>query len=211
MSRRVLVTGGSRGIGAEVCRAFAQAGDRVAVHYSASADQAHEVVASLPGSGHITVQADMRDAASIQSMVNDVAVAFEGIDVLVNNAGVFIDHPPLATDYSQWQHAFEQTIAVNLFGPANTIWCAVPHMVPGSRIVTVGSRGAFRGEPSAPAYAASKAAVTSMCQSLAQSLAPRGINGSADLGHSVVSGRLVQAPPSVKRRVAAYPLAALRL
>lgn len=175
-ARRILVTGGSRGIGAEVCRAFAAQGDRVAVHFSASAGPAHEVLASLAGSGHIAVQADMRDPESIKAMVDDVAAAFGGIDVLVNNAGVFLDHPPLATSYDEWRAAFEETLAVNLHGPANTIFCAIAHMPPGSRIVTVGSRGAFRGEPTAPAYAASKAAVTSMCQSLAQSLAPRGIS-----------------------------------
>jgi NAD(P)-dependent dehydrogenase (short-subunit alcohol dehydrogenase family) len=175
VTRRVIVTGGSRGIGAEVCRAFAALGDQVVVHYSSGAGPAQDVLASLPGTGHTTLQADLRDPASIKRMVDEAAAHLGGIDVLVNNAGIFIDHPPLTTGYAEWQEAFEQTMAVNLFGPANTIWCAVPHMPSGSRIVTVGSRGAFRGEPTAPAYAASKAAVTSMCQSLAQSLAPKGI------------------------------------
>ena len=155
-ARRVLVTGGSRGIGAEVCRAFAHAGDRVAVHYSASGDAAAAVVASLSGDGHTSVQADLRDAASVKSMVDAAVAHLGGIDVLVNNAGVFIDHPPLTTDFDEWQAAWHETIEVNLYGPANTIFAAVPHMPSGSRIITVGSRGAFRGEPDAPAYAASK-------------------------------------------------------
>lgn len=175
MSRRVLVTGGSRGIGAEVCRTFAAAGDRVAVHYAASADAAAAVLATLAGDGHVTVRADLRDAAGVKSMVDEAAAHLGGIDILVNNAGVFIDHPPLTTAFDEWQRAWQETVEVNLYGPANTVWAALPHMPAGGRIITVGSRGAFRGEPDAPAYAASKAAVTAMGQSLAKSLAPRGI------------------------------------
>jgi NAD(P)-dependent dehydrogenase (short-subunit alcohol dehydrogenase family) len=129
----------------------------------------------LSGDGHTSVQADLRDAASVKSMVDAAVAHLGGIDVLVNNAGVFIDHPPLTTDFDEWQAAWHETIEVNLYGPANTIFAAVPHMPSGSRIITVGSRGAFRGEPDAPAYAASKAGVTAMGQSLAKSLAPRGI------------------------------------
>ena len=175
MTRRVLVTGGSRGIGAQICRTFAAAGDHVAVHYSASATAANEVLASLPGTGHITVQADLRDADAVKAMVDAAAAHLGGIDVLVNNAGVFIDHPPLDTGFDEWQQAWRETVEVNLYGPANAVWAALPHMPSGARIITVGSRGAFRGEPDAPAYAASKAAVTAMGQSLAKSLAPRGI------------------------------------
>ncbi|MFM8774661.1 MAG: SDR family NAD(P)-dependent oxidoreductase, partial [Actinomycetota bacterium] len=96
-------------------------------------------------------------------------------DVLVNNAGVFFAHPIDEVDYQTWQEAWRETLDVNLVGPANVTWCAVRHMGPGGRIVNVGSRGAFRGEPHSPAYGASKAAIAAFGQSLAKYLGGRGI------------------------------------
>ena len=175
--RRVLVTGGSRGIGTAICRAFAEAGDRVAVHGSRGGSGAAEVVAALPGEGHVAVQTDLRDPEAVRAMVDAAASALTGIDVLVNNAGVFLAHPIGTTDYAGWQAAWDEVLGVNLVGAANVTWCALQHMPSdgSARIVNVGSRGAFRGEPDSPAYGASKAALTAFGQSLARSLAPRGI------------------------------------
>jgi 3-oxoacyl-[acyl-carrier protein] reductase len=173
--RRVLVTGGSRGIGAAVARAFATSGDRVAVHYGSRREQAVDVQSSLPGTGHVVVGADLEDPEAIRAMVSEVADAFGGIDVLVNNAGVFEPHPIVDSSYEQWQRAWARTLAVNLVGAANVTWCAVRHMGRGGRIVNISSRGAFRGEPEHPAYGASKAGMVSLAQSLARSLGPRGI------------------------------------
>jgi NAD(P)-dependent dehydrogenase (short-subunit alcohol dehydrogenase family) len=64
-ARAVLVTGGSRGIGRAIARAFAERGDRVAVHHGSSREQAEEVVAGLPGNGHALVQADMGDPDAV--------------------------------------------------------------------------------------------------------------------------------------------------
>ena len=175
MDRAVLVTGASRGIGAATAHAFAAAGDRVAVHYSSSRDAAERVLKELPGSGHVLVQADLADPTAIQTMVDDAAKALGGIDVLVNNAGVYHPHRIRETTYDEWQQAWTDTLAVNLVGPANVTWCAVRHMGRGGRIVNVSSRGAFRGEPNQPAYGASKAAIVSLTQSLARALGPEGI------------------------------------
>ncbi|HEV7625214.1 MAG TPA: SDR family oxidoreductase [Streptomyces sp.] len=175
MNRSVLVTGASRGIGAATARAFAASGDRVAVHYSASADAAAQVLKELPGSGHVMVQADLADPAAIETMVDDAARALGSIDVLVNNAGLYVPHRIRETTYAEWQQAWTDTLAVNLVGPANVTWCAVQHMSRGGRIVNVSSRGAFRGEPNQPAYGASKAAIVSFTQSLARALGPEGI------------------------------------
>jgi 3-oxoacyl-[acyl-carrier protein] reductase len=177
MDRRrcVLVTGGSRGIGAAVARAFAEAGDRVAVHYGARRDRALAVVADLPGAGHLAVGADLADPDAVREMVDAAAEALGRIDVLVNNAGVFEPHPITDTSYEQWRQAWERTLAVDLVGPANVTWCAVRHMGRGGRIVNVSSRGAFRGEPGQPAYGAAKAGLVAFGQSLARALGPLGI------------------------------------
>jgi 3-oxoacyl-[acyl-carrier protein] reductase len=177
--RRVLVTGASRGIGAATARAFADSGDRVAVHYGQRRREAVEVAASLSGTDHLVVGADLADADAVQRMVAEVEAAFGAVDVLVNNAGVFEAHPIDQTTYEEWQRAWQHTLGVNLLGAANLTWCVVQRMSRGGRIVNVASRGAFRGEPGQPAYGASKAALIAFGQSLARALGHRGIAVSA--------------------------------
>jgi len=176
--RAVLVTGGSRGIGRAIAHAFAAQGDSVAVHWGSSRDLAERVLADLPGDGHVLVQADMADAGAVGDMVDRAAAELGGLDVLVNNAGVFRAHPPLTTSYDEWQAAWAQTLAVNLVGAANATFCAVPHLIAagGGAVVNVSSRGAFRGEPNNPAYGASKAGLNAFAQSMALALAPQGIS-----------------------------------
>jgi 3-oxoacyl-[acyl-carrier protein] reductase len=173
----MLVTGGSRGIGAAVARAFAAAGDRVAVHYGSGRAGAEQTLASLPGEGHALVGADLGDPEAVRRMVDEAAGALGGLDVLVNNAGVYLENQITESSYEQWQRAWHATLAVNLVGAANVTWCAVHHMLAGGggRVVNVSSRGAFRGEPTHLAYGASKAALNAFGQSLARALAPHGI------------------------------------
>lgn len=174
--RAVLVTGASRGIGRAVAQAFADLGDRVAVHHRDSAALAQEVLSGLPGDGHTVVRADLADPEAIRQMVDQAAADLDGLDVLVNNAGIYVWHPITEVSYEQWQDAWRQTMAVNLAGAANATWCAVQHMKEGGgRIINVTSRGAFRGEPRHPAYGASKAGLNAFGQSMARALAPYGI------------------------------------
>ena len=176
--RAVLVTGASRGIGAAIARAFARDGDRVAVHFGRSGGRAEEVAAGLEGSGHVVVGGDLTDPDAVRAMVDAAAEGLGGIDVLVNNAGVFTPHPISETTYEEWQAGWRETLGVNLVGAANVTWCAVAHMLRGGRagrIVNVASRGAFRGEPGQPAYGASKAGIIAFGQSLARDLGPKGI------------------------------------
>ncbi|MCV2491708.1 SDR family oxidoreductase [Geodermatophilus sp. YIM 151500] len=177
-SRAVLVTGGSRGIGRAIARAFAARGDRVAVHWGESRDRAEAVLAELPGSGHVLVQADLTDAGAVAAMVDSAADALGGLDVLVNNAGVFTASPPLSSSYERWQEVWARTLAVNLVGAANATFRAVPHLraAGGGAVMNVSSRGAFRGEPDNPAYGASKAGLNAFAQSMAVALAPLGIS-----------------------------------
>lgn len=177
MSRRILVTGGSRGIGAAISRRFAELGDVVAVNFATRQDAADALVAELPGTGHLSVQGDLREPAQVKAMVDGAATALGGIDVLVNNAGVFFSHHITEASYEEWQQAWADTLGTNLIGAANATYCAIRHMPTDGtgRIVNVGSRGAFRGEPKAPAYGASKAGIAAFGQSMAKELGPLGI------------------------------------
>ena len=148
------------------------------MHYRDAVGAADAVRDSLPGAGHVTVRADLADAAAVRAMVDDAAGRLGGLDVLVNNAGIYLEHPVTGASYEEWQAAWQATLGVNLVGAANATWCAVRHMIAGGRggrIVNVGSRGAYRGEPTHPAYGASKAGLHALGQSLAVALAPHGI------------------------------------
>jgi NAD(P)-dependent dehydrogenase (short-subunit alcohol dehydrogenase family) len=171
--RVALVTGASRGIGRAIAREFAAEGARVAVHYVADGAGAASTVESLDGGDHLAAQADLSDPAAVAALVADVASRLGGIDVLVNNAGIYEPHPVLATTFDEWRGIWLRTIETNLLGPANLIHAVVPWMVQrgGGRIVNVTSRGAFRGEPDHPAYGASKAGLNSLSQSMARALA----------------------------------------
>lgn len=173
----VLITGASRGIGRTCAQMFAAHGAKVAVHYNRNQAAAEETRASLEGDGHFIVQAEMSDPDSVKNMVDSVVAQMGKLDILVNNAGIYEDHAVTEVDYATWQAQWQQIINVNLIGAANAIYCAAQHMIPngGGRVVNVSSRGAFRGEPTAPAYGASKAGMNSMGQSLAKFLAPHGI------------------------------------
>jgi NAD(P)-dependent dehydrogenase (short-subunit alcohol dehydrogenase family) len=155
----------------------------VAVHCRDGVVAAEAVRDSLPGHGHVIVRADLTDPEAVRAMVDDAAGQLGGLDVLVNNAGIYGGVPVLGTSYAEWQAAWQATLGINLTGAANATWCAVRHMVAngsagrasGGRIVNVGSRGAYRGEPAHPAYGASKAGLHAFGQSLAVALAPHGI------------------------------------
>ncbi len=198
-SRGVLVTGSSRGVGAATARCFAERGDRVAVHYRHGRSAAEAVLGTLPGSGHALVRADLSDPAEVRRLADDAIAALGRIDVLVNNAAMFLDpatveaagggsrrgdHRITDVDYDWWVRAWQTTLATNLIGPANLTWCVARHMIsvpppldsPRGRIVNVGSRGAYRGEPDVPAYGASKAGLHAFGQSMAIALAPEGIS-----------------------------------
>lgn len=179
MKERVaLVTGASGGIGRAVCQRLAAEGTKIAVHYHGNEDAADETLAALDGEGHRKVQADLRDAAAVEAMVEHTVQDLGRLDILVNNAGIFKHHPPLEVSYDEWQQNWQDTLGTNLLGPANAAWAAARHMESqgdGGRIINVTSRGAFRGEPQSPAYGASKAGLNSLSQSLAVALAPHGI------------------------------------
>jgi len=172
-----LVTGASRGIGAAIAVDMARLGARVVVHYGHNEDLAKQVAESLDGDGHLVLGSDLADPSAAAGFIAEVVSQTERLDVLVNNAGIYYPHAPLNVDATEWLDKWQQTLAVNLVSPAALCHAAANVMAEqgGGRIINVGSRGAFRGEPECPAYGASKAGLHAMSQSLALALAPRGI------------------------------------
>jgi 3-oxoacyl-[acyl-carrier protein] reductase len=176
-----LVTGAGRGIGAAIAQGLAAAGHRVAVHSGSDRAAAERVAAALPGSGHAVVIGNVADPSVCAQIVAETVAGLGDLDVVVNNAGIFEAHPIDAVDYGEWHRAWERTLAVNVVGPADLAWQLVDHVrhrpagPSGARLISVGSRGAYRGEPATPAYGASKAGLHAMTQSLAVALAPLGI------------------------------------
>ncbi len=175
--KRVLVTGGSRGIGFAISKAFAERGATVAIIYNSNAAAASEAIKNLAGVGHCAFSCNIADADQVKATVDHVFESLGAIDILINNAGIGIYHPLAESSYDEWQSAWQATLATNLLGPANLCFCVGQLMISqgGGRIVNISSRGAFRGEPIKPAYGASKAALNSLTQSLAVALAPHNI------------------------------------
>ena len=172
-----LITGAARGIGRVIAQQFAENGARVALHFHSNREAAEKGFDPLAGTSHSLHQADITDAAEASQLVEAVIRQHGRLDILVNNAAIFEAHPIAKISYEDWQASWQRTLNTNLIGAANVTFCAAQQMIQqgGGSIVNISSRGAFRGEPHAPAYGASKAALNAMSQSLAQALAPHSI------------------------------------
>jgi NAD(P)-dependent dehydrogenase (short-subunit alcohol dehydrogenase family) len=172
-----LVTGASRGIGHAIAQAFAEEGANVALHYHSHPEAAEEVLHTLPKGRHALFHADLASKPSAASLIQNVVQTMGALDILVNNAGIFELHPMEEMEFEQWEDIWTRTISVNLHGPAILSFFAAKQMFKqgGGSIINISSRGAFRGEPLAPAYGASKAGLNALSQSLAKALAPHRI------------------------------------
>ncbi len=173
----VLISGGSRGIGAAIATAFAARGAKVAINYVRNEQAAQKHLDTLEGNGHIHLQGDVARERDCQSLIDAAVKHFGRLDILINNAGIHEQHPLEEVDYANWNRIWRETLEVNLLGPARLMYLAARQMMSqgAGRIVNVSSRGAFRGEPDQPAYGASKGGLNALGQSLAQKLAPHGV------------------------------------
>ena len=173
----VLITGASGGIGSVTAAQFAESDAKVILHYNSQQEKAENLRKELKGNGHIILGGDLTNPHDIDKIVEQALSAFGRIDVLVNNAGVYFEHPIDKIDFNEWQNAWSRTINTNLIGPANLTFIVAKEMIKqgSGKIINISSRGAFRGEPTGPAYAASKAGLNALGQSLAIALAPHNI------------------------------------
>lgn len=171
--KNVLITGGSRGIGRACAQLFSELHANVIVTYKTDRSEAERTLELLSPSGkHRAFQMDVSDPSAVENFFNEVIKNFGTLDVLVNNAGIFVEHKIADVSFSEWQQAWNDTITTNLTGVSNLCYFAGRHMMENKagKIVNISSRGAFRGEPDHPAYAASKAGLNALSQSLALAL-----------------------------------------
>jgi 3-oxoacyl-[acyl-carrier protein] reductase len=171
----VLVTGASSGIGKAIALRLAESND-VAVNYRESADAAEAVVrrAEENGATATAVRADVRDSDAVEAMLEEVAATFDGVDAVVNNAGIV--RPDSATDLTdeQWGDVLE----TNLTGAFYAARAAIPYLSPGGDIVNVSSIGGTGGTVDA-SYAASKAGLHGLTRALARELGADGVQVNA--------------------------------
>jgi 3-oxoacyl-[acyl-carrier protein] reductase len=170
--KTVVITGGSRGIGAETARRMAAAGARVVVNYHGSEAAANAVVTEI-GARAMAIRADVADPAAVKRLIETVVTRFGSIDVLVNNAAIFEYNPFDGDDYEAWQTGWRRTFDLNVFAAANAAWLAMRAMRQsgGGKIINVASRAAFRGETEFADYGASKAALVNLTRSIARGCA----------------------------------------
>jgi len=175
--KNIVVTGSSRGIGAGVARQLAQYGARVVVTYSSGREAAERVMSEMPGDGHMMIQLNVADSASVEAGFKEILTKYERIDGLVNNAGITRDQLLMRMK----DEDFDAVIAANLRG---AYLCSKAVMRPmlkarcGS-IVNISSVVGQMGNPGQSSYCASKAGLEGFTRSVALEVASRGVRVNA--------------------------------
>ena len=175
--KRALVTGGSRGIGRAIVLGLAQAGASVAACYNRESDDVKRLRGELErvdGQSYLT-QADVSDAGSVEEFVQAASDKFDGLDIVINNAGV-VSHAMLdQLELKEWHRVLD----VNLTAIYLVTKAAVPSMSNGGSIVNITSAVAMRGMPARAHYISSKAGVIGLTRALCKELGRGGIRVNA--------------------------------
>jgi 3-oxoacyl-[acyl-carrier protein] reductase len=174
LGKVAIVTGASKGIGAGIAKSFGAAGASVVVNYSSSKDGADLVVAEIASKGGkaIAVQGDVSKTAEIERLFAETKKAFGGLDVLVNNAGVFESHPLESVTEKEFHREFN----TNVLGPILASQAALKHFGPaGGSIINVGSIVSENAPPNLVVYSATKGALDTVTRALSKELASRNI------------------------------------
>lgn len=169
-----VVTGASKGIGAEIARQLAAAGASVVVNYSSSKEGADRVVADIKGKGGkaIAVGANVSKQAEIQKLFAETKKAFDRVDILVNNAGIYEFQPLEAVT----PESFHRQYDLNVLGLTLATQEAAKHFGPsGGSVINISSLVAFSPQPNAAFYSGTKAAVDAITRSLARELGAKKI------------------------------------
>ena len=168
-----LVTGGSGGIGSEICRHLAAAGYWVIVNYNSNQEKAQATIKSLENEGHLFYQASVTESEQLKKMAEFVEKECGRLDVLVNNSGVTkpVPHEDLEGLEDEW---IDKIMQVNFRGAFACIRAFKPLLLKGDNavVINISSIAARTGVGSNVAYCASKAAMDSMTRSLGRALAP---------------------------------------
>jgi 3-oxoacyl-[acyl-carrier protein] reductase len=204
--KRVLVTGGTRGIGRAVATSFARRGATVYTCGRAESAASEELRAELAtlGDGHVVDSADMGVPEECRSLVDRAVKALDHIDVLVNNAGAISHHTLDELERDDWNRVIE----VNLGGTYEVTRAVLPHMPAGGSIVNVASAVALVGMPTGSHYTAAKAAVIGFTRSLCKEVGPRGIRANVVSPGIVDTDQASGLPAEARKRY--EQLAALR-
>lgn len=177
--KNAVVTGGSRGIGREICRALADAGANVAFLYAGNGAAADETLAIIEGAGvsGFSYRCDVSDPAAVKETFKSVLADLGGVDILVNNAGITRDK--LAMMMSE--DDFDRVVDVNLSGAFYCAKAVIPMMVKkrSGKIINITSVSGIMGNAGQANYSASKAGLIGLTKSIARELAPRNITCNA--------------------------------
>ena len=169
--KTVLVTGGSRGIGAAMARAIAAAGGRLLLHYNRNAAAAEALQKEIGHEACQLIQADLAEADVPTALWRAAAEAAPRIDVLINNAGISVS-TKVDTPRESWNRVWAEVMQVNLHAPAELCKLAIPHFREhgGGKIINVASRSGQRGDFSNDwPYAASKGGLIALTKTIARS------------------------------------------
>jgi NAD(P)-dependent dehydrogenase (short-subunit alcohol dehydrogenase family) len=177
--RTVLVTGASKGIGAEIARAVGARGATVLAHCRSDRAGAEAALAEVPAERRHILLADQSQPASMDALWQQALAVAPRIDVVVLNAAIFMGHGGIEDPMDAWEEAWETQWRVNVAAPTRLMKHAVNHFVGqgGGVLVTISSWVAQRGSgsPATIAYAATKAAVKAAAQTVARHYAKQGV------------------------------------